>query len=161
MLPAEVTRLIGKSGDVIVFQVEKESIRRFADAVGDPNPLYCDEEYARNSRYGSIIAPPGFICSSWFTQPKSGTPSTDLRGEVRAALEKAGYTNPGAVNVGDECDFFIPVRAGDTIAALPKIKEIRERESAKGKMVFTITEITYINQNGDLVAKTRGTLMQR
>ena len=61
MLPEEVTKLIGKAGEVRVFQVEKGAIERFADAADDQNPLYYDEEYARNSRYGSIIAPPGFF----------------------------------------------------------------------------------------------------
>ncbi len=161
MLPKEVIELIGKAGDVRVFEVEKEVIRRFADAVGDQNPLYYDEEYARNSRYGSIIAPPGCISSPWFGKLKSGAPSSDVREELRAALIKAGYTNPGAIDAGIEYEFFRPVRAGDIIASTSMIKEVVEREGKTGKMAFTITETTYTNQNDDLVAKTRGTLIQR
>ncbi|MFC1976829.1 MaoC family dehydratase N-terminal domain-containing protein [Chloroflexota bacterium] len=157
----ELSRLIGKAEDVRVFEVEKEPIRRFADSVGDQNPLYLDEGYARNSRYGSMIAPPGFISSPWFSRPKSDAPSSDLRGEVRAALAKAGYTNPGAIDAGIEYEFFRPVRAGDTIASISMIKDIIEREGKTGKMSFTITETTYTNQNGDLVAKARGTMIQR
>ena len=42
-------------------EVEKGAIKKYADAVDDHNPLYWDDEYAKNSRYGSIIAPPGFF----------------------------------------------------------------------------------------------------
>jgi acyl dehydratase len=161
MLPEEVSKFIGKAGDVRVFEVEKEPIRRFADAVGDPNPLYRDEEYARSSRYGSIIAPPGFISSPWFSQPKSGTPSSSAREELRDALRKAGYTNPAAVDAGIEYEFFCPVRAGDTIAFTSTIKDVVEREGKTGKMAFITTETNYTNQNGDLVATARGTAIQR
>ena len=157
----EVEKLIGKAGDVVVFEVEKEAIRRFADSVGDPNPLYWDEEYARNSTYGSIIAPPGFISSPWFGRPKRGTPSSGGKEELRDVLLKAGYTNPAAVDAGIEYDFYRPVRAGDTIAATATIKDVIEREGRTGKMAFAITETTYVNQNGDLVAKSRATLIQR
>ncbi len=161
MLPEEVSKLTGKAGEVMVFDVEKEPIRRFADAVGDLNPLYWDQEYARSSRYGSIIAPPGFISSPWFSRPKSGTTSSSAREELRDALQKAGYTNPAAIDAGIEYEFFCPVRAGDTIAFTSTIKDITEREGKTGKMAFIITETTYTNQNGDLVAKARGTLIQR
>jgi len=161
VLPEEVSKLIGRAGDVQVFQVEKEPIRRFADAVGDPNPLYWDEEHAKSSRYGSIIAPPGFVSSPWFSRPKSGAPASSAREELRQALQKAGYTNPAAVDAGIEYEFFCPVRAGDTIAFTSAIKEIVEREGKTGKMAFIITETRYTNQNGDLVATARGTSIQR
>ena len=57
MLPEEITAFIGKSEETVIMEVEKGAIKKFADAVDDPNPLYWDEEYARGSRYGSIIAP--------------------------------------------------------------------------------------------------------
>ncbi len=156
MLPEELSSLIGKGGDVRIFDVEKGPIRRFADAVSDPNPLYYDEEYAKNSRYGSIIAPPGF-----FGQPKGGAPSFDTKRELRPALTKVGYTNPAAVDAGIEYEFFHPVRAGDTIVATSMIIDITEREGKTGKMAFAITETTYINQNGDVVARARATMIQR
>jgi len=41
--------------------VDISSIRRYAQAISDLNPLYLDEEYAKKSEYGGIIAPPTFI----------------------------------------------------------------------------------------------------
>ena len=39
--------LIGLTGPQYVFEVEKRHIRQFAEAIGDSNPLYVDEEYAK------------------------------------------------------------------------------------------------------------------
>ena len=33
-------------------------IRRFLEATTDENPLWQDEQYAKNTRWGGIIAPP-------------------------------------------------------------------------------------------------------
>src|SRR5579859_7018106 len=35
-----------------------EAIRNFARSYGDPNPLWCDRDYGRSTRWGSQIAPP-------------------------------------------------------------------------------------------------------
>src|SRR5271154_5251075 len=37
-----------------------DSIRRWAECIGDTNPLYCDEEYAEKTRWAGSLAPPGF-----------------------------------------------------------------------------------------------------
>ena len=44
MLPEEVAKFIGKTGDITVMEVEKGAIRRYDDAVGDFTPLYWDDE---------------------------------------------------------------------------------------------------------------------
>ncbi len=157
MLPEEVTKFIGQRGDVTIMEIEKGAIRRFADAVGDENPLFRDEEYARNSRYGSIIAPPGFF--GWPIGKEGGVSSTALGGGLADALAKVGYSR--VLDGGTEYDFFLPVRAGDTLAASSITKDIIERGTEDRRMAFTITETTYTNQNGDVVAKARGTLIRR
>jgi len=154
MISEEVTRLIGKTGDIMIMEVERGAIKRYADAVGDRNPLYWDEEYAKNSRYGSIIAPPGFF--GWPTTWTGAMPiSTGLSEELVNTLAQAGYSR--LLDGGVEYEFSRPVRAGDILAALPRIVNIVER----GGIVFSITEITYTNQNVDLVAKARQTLIHR
>src|SRR5882762_5974741 len=44
-------------------------IRRWAYTIGDANPLWLDEEYARSTRWGSILVPPTF-------------PETSVRGSI-------------------------------------------------------------------------------
>lgn len=156
MLPEEITSYIGRAGEVMILEVEKGAVRKYADAVDNRNPLYWDEEYARNSRYRSLIAPPGFF--GWPTSWGSGGMLTfEAMRELSAALNEAGFRRvlDGAI----EFEFFQPIRAGDTLAALSVIKDIKEREGKSGKMAFVITETTFTNQKGDVVARMRRTLI--
>ena len=50
-----------------------------------------------------------------------------------------------------------PVQAGDVITATTKVVDIYEREGRLGKMLFVISETTYKNQDGEIVAKARNT----
>jgi acyl dehydratase len=54
------TAFIGKRSNKVVNTVEKGAVRKFAEAIGDPHPLYMDEEYAQKTRYKKNIAPPTF-----------------------------------------------------------------------------------------------------
>ena len=158
MLPQEIVQLIGKTGEITVLEVEKGAIKKFADAVGDANPLYRDEEYARSTGFGGIVAPPGFF--GWPTKWKSAMPFfSEIRQEVVDTIAKAGYSR--ILDGGIEYDFYHPVRAGDTLSALSKVKDIYEREAKAGKMILSVIETTYTNQNGDIVAKAHQTLISR
>jgi len=148
-------RFVGSIGDAIVLEVEKGAIKRFAEAVDDPNPLYRDEEYARRTKYGSIIAPPGFF--GWPVKP--GPMLDRMRRELAAAMVEAGY--PALLDGGIEFEFMVPVRPGDILVAVPKIANIYDRETRAGKLAFGIIETSYTNQNGALVAVARQTLIWR
>ena len=158
MLPQEIVQLIGKTGETTVLEVEKGAIKKFADAVGDAKPLYRDEEYARSTGFGGIVAPPGFF--GWPTKWKSAMPFfSEIRQEVVDTIAKAGYSR--ILDGGIEYDFYHPVRAGDILSALSKVKNIYEREAKAGKMILSVIETTYTNQNGDVVAKARQTIIHR
>ncbi|MBA4116191.1 MAG: MaoC family dehydratase N-terminal domain-containing protein, partial [Rubrobacter sp.] len=53
-------QFIGQRSEPVMNVVEKGAVRKFAEAIGDLNPLYMDEEVAKASRYGRLIAPPTF-----------------------------------------------------------------------------------------------------
>jgi len=158
MVSEELAKLRGKVGDIRIMEVERGAIKRYADAVGDHNPLYWDVEYARGSRYGSTVAPPGFFGwpTSW-TRSLPNRPALDF--EVAAILEQAGY--PVSLDAEVKYEFFCPLRAGDTLTALARVIDIHEREGRNGKLIFFTTEEKYTNQNGDLVAKVRHTYIHR
>jgi acyl dehydratase len=153
MVPDTLKQYIGKVDPPTIKEVEKGAIRRYAEAVGDPNPLYCDEEYARKSKYGSIIAPPGFF--GWAIKPMSA--SEGLIGLMGALIE-SGFA--GILDGGMAYDFYLPVRAGDTLIASPKVKDVTEKEG-KTRMMIVRFETTYWNQNGDMVARSYHTLIGR
>ena len=153
MVPDSLKQYIGKVDSPHLREVEKGAIRRYADAVGDDNPLYYDEEYAKGSRYGCIIAPPGFF--GW--AKKTISSSEGLVGLIGAMIE-AGYA--GILDGGMAYDFYLPVRVGDTLVVSPKVADITLKEG-KTKMMILRFEASYTNQNGDLVAKSYQTLIGR
>ena len=105
----------GLAGETVVSEVEKGSVKRYADAVVDLNPLYLDEEYAQKSRYGTIIAPPGFW--GWPVKPEQMRPK--ILFEMLADFRAAGF--PNILDGGIELEFMLPVRVGDVLVSLPRV----------------------------------------
>ena len=145
LITDEMKKVIGVESEPSVYEIEKEPIRRWANAIGDTNPLYHDEAYARKHGYKSLIAPPGFIATYAFPV-KAVKPRERLAPSLTRGL-----------NGGNEYEFLKPIQAGDTITMTSKIADIFEREGRLGKMLFSITEHTYKNQHGEVVAKARFT----
>jgi acyl dehydratase len=137
----EVLKQIGKTAEPRTYEVERGAIRRFAEAIGDPNPLFNHEAEARKTRYGGMIAPPTFCRSMMAVFP-----------EVK--IDIAG--NRG-LDGGSDWEYFEPIRPGDRITVQSKIADIRESEGRLGPMVFTTIETTYTNQFGQVVARQRST----
>ena len=133
---------VGVEWEPGVYEIEKGMIRRFAQAVGDPNPLWQDEKYAAKSRYGGIIAPPTFV----------------LPMSLEQIQQKMSTLIPGMSRLhgGTELEYYQPIRPGDTITVSGKIADIRERQGKKmGNMVFVTFDLTCRNQQQELVAKCR------
>lgn len=154
MVLDELKQYIGKVDPPHVREVEKGAIRRYAEAVGNDNPLYYDEEYAGKSRYGGIIAPPGFF--GW--SAKAIAASEGIVG-LMTAMINAGYA--GILDGGISYEFYQPVRVGDTLVASPKVKDVTAKEGRTGTMIICQFETSYLNQNGDLVAKATQNLIGR
>ena len=154
MVPDEVKKFIGKQYAPHIRLAEEGAIKRYAEAVGDDNPLYLDEEFARREGHSTVIAPPGF-----FGWPKKGAVVPQAIMEVRAAITKAGY--PRFLDGGISFDFYLPIHAGDMLVAGMKVKDIYDRESKGSTMIFSVFETTYTNQNGDVVARGYHTLVAR
>jgi acyl dehydratase len=151
LITDEMRELTDKTLDTIVFKVEEGAIQRCAQAVGDPNPLFNDPDYAKKTKYGRLIAPPGF--TGW--PVKAGRPTEKLF----AFLVKAGAP-PRILDGGIEFEFIEPIGADDVLTATSKIAKVTERETKLGKTMFTTAEVTYVNQKGNQVLKSWATIIQ-
>jgi len=130
---------LGMEWNLGVYEIEKGLIQRFAQAIDDPNPLWQDEEYARRSQYGGIIAPPTFIVAIGGEQ--FGQKLTEL-------------FRSGLLHGSTELESYQPVRPGDKIAVTAKIANVRERRDSGGaRTTFVTFDITYKNQRDELVAR--------
>ena len=59
-LTPEVRAMIGVEGEVVESwgYVDEEYLRRFTQAVMDPDPRYWDSDFAGGTKFGGVIAPP-------------------------------------------------------------------------------------------------------
>jgi len=151
LITGELRKSIGVPSEAIVFKVEEGAIQRYAQAIGDPNPLYNDPDFASKTKHRRLMAPPGF--TGWPVQV--GRPTEKLV----ESLARAGAP-PRILDGGVEFEFIEPIGAGDVLTATPKIASITERETRLGKTMFTTAEITFVNQEGIIVLRSRSTLIQ-
>jgi acyl dehydratase len=136
---------LGVESASVSYDVEKGAIRKFAEAIEDDDPIYYDEKAARAAGFKTIVAPPTFLC----TFRAQELPDLKIQfGRVR-------------LNGGNEYEYYQPIYAGDTITLTAKYADVSERSGRTGNMVFVITELTFKNQHGEVVAKGRNTGIMR
>ena len=154
------------------FLIEASHIMMFARSVGDSNPIYHDEEYAKSTEIGGIIPPPTFAQSSaqfdpeYFLRPKVGGEGWFGSGkEATGSKPSSGSGGGGGAAMGlhaeQHFEYHLPVKAGDTLSATTKAGKAWEKESKRaGKLKFSESVTEYRNQNGDLVITATGVGVQ-
>lgn len=126
----------------ISYEIENGMIRRFAQAVGDPNPLWQDKGYALKTNYNGIIAPPNFVLTLGFD---------------KILLDFMSDSEITILHGSTELESYNVIRPEDTITATSSITNIRERCGEKGNMLFITFGIRYFNQKEELIATCRQT----
>ncbi len=120
-------------------------IRRFVQGVANPNPLYFDEEYAGESRFGRIVAPQSYF---------GGGPGTGATPAIQGTI-------PGTHMLfgGDEFWFFGPrVYPGDLLRLERMLFDYKvANTSFAGPTMFSRGDTTYFNHVGESIARQRST----
>ena len=151
--------MIGKETGSRTGVVHLKEAQRFAASVGDLNPLYFDDDFARAQGYAGVIAPPMFLphvlngVSRLDSLRVDGVPlegGSDI--PLRADRLMAG---------GEEYEFLSPLYPGDTIHAKTRIQNIEEKNGRSGKFVLITRETLYANQDGLAVARGHFSLIAR
>ena len=154
------------------FLIEASHIMMFARSVGNSNPIYHDEDYAKSTELGGIIPPPTFAQSSaqfdpeYFLRPKVGGDGWFGSGkEATGSKPSSGSGGGGGAAMGlhaeQHFEYHLPVKAGDTLSATTKPGKAWEKESKRaGKLKFSESVTEYRNQDGDLVITATGVGVQ-
>jgi acyl dehydratase len=127
-------RFIGQRSEPVVNVVEKEAVRKFAEAIADPNPLYVNEEAARASRYGGLIAPPTF-------------PRTFDYGEV----EGIGSPGQGFIHGEHRISYERPLFVREEVRCYAEVKDYYEKEGREGALGFLISERVGESPDGERI----------
>ena len=144
-LNAESIKLfIGIASKPVKNEVEKGAIRKFADAIGDPNPLFRSEESARHSRYGKIVAPPTFC-------------RTFDYGEI----PELNLNKDGVIHGEQAFEYYRPILAGDVLYCSTKLADVREKTGNTGRMIMLVYEQVAVNETEEIVVRGKSTVIYR
>jgi acyl dehydratase len=113
------------------------SILRFAEGIGDDNPLWTDQGYAAAGPYGTIIAPPSFIFA--------------CLGSVQV-----GWPGLGGFHAETDITFHAPIKVDDKITARVWFDGFDgpiEASNFGGRRIKDYLRQEYTNQDGELVAR--------
>ncbi len=121
-------------------------IRKWAIAVywpEEPPRLYWDEQYARDTRWGGIIAPQDFNPFAWPAQ----------REPIPAARATPGGAGPGTrgMNGGQTDSYGVPMRPGDVITSQRALVDWEENIGRLGLTLYSFNDDRWTNQNGEVV----------
>ncbi|MFF4748431.1 FAS1-like dehydratase domain-containing protein [Streptomyces sp. NPDC002514] len=96
------------------YEVGREKIREFADAIGDPHPVYRDPEAAKELGHCEVIAPPTFVFSITFRAAGQVVQDPQL-----------GLDYSRVVHGDQKFAYTRPVRAGDRLQVTSTIEAIK------------------------------------
>lgn len=124
-----------------------DNIRNFAHGVGNDNPLHCNPDYARTTRWGSVIAPG--MMAGIINSPMKGDPVPD---HIKA-LKKSLFRGVHVFVSGSTWDWYRPIYPGDTLYSFngDETSEVKQSEFA-GRSVITVRRDVKVNQRAEVVA---------
>ncbi len=126
--------LIGKRSNKVINVVERGAVKKFAEAIGDPDPIYVDRDYAAETRYKTTIAPPTF-------------PMVFDYGEIKGLdTHKAGLIH------GEQIfEYERPLLVGEALTCFSEVENYYERAGSMGSMGFLTIKSTGEDEEGSEV----------
>lgn len=125
--------LVGARSEPVENLIERGAVRKFAEAIGDPNPLYADEAVAKESRYGGLVAPPTF-------------PRTLEYGKI----EGMDWPDAGMIHGEHEVSYEgRPLLVGEELLCYTKLEDYYEKESRGGLLGFVVMERSGEGRGGE------------
>ncbi len=160
LIPDDTREMVGQLlSEPLTGTITAKEAQRFALASDDLNPLYFEEEAARAAGYRTTLVPPIFL--AWALAPARPLSETRQDGLYRGGGKRVSLNVKRVMFGGEEWEFLEPVLAGDTITSETRLKSLDEKNGSSGPFVLQITETTYSNQDGRVVAKAVGRSIAR
>lgn len=140
--------LIGTKSEPLSVDVEKGQLRFFAKATGESNPVYINEDAAKEAGYRSLLAPPTFAFSLNLARP-----------DPFAHFIKLGIDLNKVLHGGQEFEYSGDICSGDTIRLEETLVDIYDKKG--GALEFLVFETVGTNQHDDVVVKMKSTIVVR
>ena len=140
---ADTTAAVGTEWPATAYEVGREKIREYADALAIAAPIHRDHEAARAAGFRAVIAPPVFA-AVYVARSLAGAMFDPRSGIFDPDLGLAGYR---FVQRRQELRWHEPVCAGDAIATVARLTAADDRDGAR----YRTFESESVNQDGQLV----------
>lgn len=133
---------IGKRSKRVKNIVERGSVKKFAEAIGDLHPIFVDEKTGRSSRYNRNIAPPTFP-----------------RVFDYGIIEGLNLPNKGLIHGEQTYHYERPLLVGEEITCYSAVKNYFEKRGTHGEMGFLVIESFGEDELGEMVFNSTQTII--
>lgn len=144
-IASRLKQMVGKATKPKIYEVEKGQIRRFAQAIGEENPIHSDEKAAMAAGFRSLVAPPTFGAAF------------DTTAEL---CELLGLDTHATMHAEEEYEYFRPVVAGDVLTVTHRIADVYDKAAQNGRLLFAVIETRATDQRSRPVFKGRRVLVE-
>ncbi|MCI0183096.1 MAG: MaoC family dehydratase N-terminal domain-containing protein [Acidibacillus sp.] len=135
---------IGRWSTAVPNVVERGAVRKFADAIGDANPVYRDDEAAKKSRFGQLIAPPTFSRTFEY-----------------GIVEGFQLEGDGLIHGEQVFHFERPIYVGEEVYCSMRVADTYTRDGGSGKMTFYLFEQKGETATGELIFTAKMNVIRR
>lgn len=121
------------------YEATRDNIRHYAHGIGDDNPLWCDPEYAKTTKFGDVIALPSFLFST----------SRIISGYV------GGLPGVHAMWSGADWTWHKPVMRNTEVRTVAYLKDLVEHDTRfAGRAVQQTYHVDFFDvKTGDMLAE--------
>ncbi len=130
---------IGQEWGPLTLTIDPYWVRTFVEAIEDPNPLWLDDAFARQTPWGGTVVPPTALCSLM----------ARFRMRLRPELDMQWGTE--TVNAGVHYALPNPIRPGDQISCRFRVADLFSKVGRTGPLIFAVREQSLTNQRGEEV----------
>ncbi len=139
---------LGAQSPPIYYVIDPGSIKYFADSIMDPDPRYRMSLAPETGQSQDTIAPPTFFGgATGLRDIPAGDPRT------MSALELPLPHGWATIAIGDEFEFYQPVRSGMTLVCRERFVDVCEKQGRSGRLIFYTMEKTFSTPAGEPVMR--------
>ncbi|NUK31335.1 MaoC family dehydratase N-terminal domain-containing protein [Parageobacillus sp. VR-IP] len=136
------TEHIGKCSNKVKNVVERGAVKKFAEAIGDPHPIYWDEETGKKSRYQRNIAPPTFP-----------------RVFDYGVIEGLKLPSKGLIHGEQRFHYERPLFVGEELYCYAKVEDYYEKQSSMGELGFLVITNYGEDPSGSVIFTSTSTII--
>jgi acyl dehydratase len=133
---------IGKCSNKVKNVVERGAVKKFAEAIGDPHPIYWDEETGKKSRYQRNIAPPTFP-----------------RVFDYGVIEGLKLPSKGLIHGEQRFHYERPLFVGEELYCYAKVEDYYEKQSSMGELGFLVITNYGEDPSGNVIFTSTSTII--